>query len=208
LILDSTDATEGNRDKMPTGAPRLDPDRWLNEHGDVLFRFAKTRVGRSDMAEDLVQETLLAALRGQQQFRGEADERTWLLAILKRKIIDQLRRKGRESSFTSIDKPDEWINDLFDQRERWRVAPGNWERGPGAAMERAEFWGVFSLCLGKLPRRMAEVFSQREIDQLHAEEICKDLAITPTNLWVILYRARLRLWKCLDANWFGGEREE
>lgn len=207
MALDSTDAKDSTRDDM-SGAPRLDPDRWLNGHGDVLFRFAKTRVGRSEVAEDLVQETLLAALRSQQQFRGEADERTWLLAILKRKIIDHLRLRERESAFTSFDKPDEWVDDLFDQRERWKVAPGNWERGPGAAMERAEFWGVFSNCLGKLPQRMAEAFSQREIDQRPTEEICKELAISPSNLWVILYRARLRLWKCLDANWFGGEREQ
>ena len=183
----------------------MDPSRWLDELGNVLFRYAISRVKRIDVAEELVQETLLAALRGQQQFRGEAEEQTWLLAIMKRKIIDHLRRKDRESSWASIDTPDEWIDDLFDQRGRWKAPPGSWDCGPGAALERAEFWSVFSRCLGKLPRRMAEAFSQREIDQLPAEEICQELAITPTNLWVILYRARLRLWKCLDANWFGEE---
>lgn len=208
MTLDPTAANESNQKELPTGTLRLDPERWLNEYGDALFRFAKTRVRRSDVAEDLVQETLLAALRGQQQFRGEADVQTWLLAILKRKVVDHQRRNLRESSLTSLDQPDEWVNDLFDQRGRWKVPPGNWERGPGAAMERAEFWTVFADCLGKLPQRMAGVFSQREIDQLPAEEICQDWAITPTNLWVILYRARLRLWKCLDANWFGGERVE
>jgi DNA-directed RNA polymerase specialized sigma24 family protein len=156
VIVDSGETTKRDHDERLHNAAPLAPDRWLDEHGDMLFRFAKARVGRSDVAEDLVQETLLAALRGQQQFRGEADERTWLLAILKRKVV--------------------------------------------------EFWEVFSDCLGKLPQRMAGVFSQREIDQLPAEEVCKELAITPTNLWVLLYRSRLRLWKCLDANWFGGER--
>lgn len=208
MTLAPPDATERTPEDMPSSAPRLDPEQWLNEYGDVLFRFAKVRVRRSDVAEDLVQETLLAALRGQQEFRGEAEERTWLLAIMKRKTIDHLRRKDRESSLTSLDQPDEWVNDLFDHRGRWKVAPGNWDRGPGAALERAEFWVIFSSCLGKLPQRMAEAFSQREIDQLSAEKICQDLAITPTNLWVILYRARLRLWKCLDANWFGGEHQE
>lgn len=208
MNLNSSDAAKSNREGVPAAAPLLEPDRWLKEHGDVLFRFAKSRVGRTEVSEDLVQETLLAALRGQLQFRGTSDERTWLIAILKRKIVDHLRHRGREASFASFDKPDVWINDLFDQRERWKVAPGNWKNGPGAAMEQAEFWAVFSDCLGKLPERMAGVFTQREIDQLSAEEICKDLEITPTNLWVILYRARLRLWKCLDANWFGGECEE
>lgn len=208
MTVDSGETTKRDRDERLHNAAPLAPDRWLDEHGDVLFRFAKVRVGRSDAAEDLVQETLLAALRGQQQFRGEADERTWLLAILKRKVVDHLRRRQRESPLTGLEQPDEWVDGLFDQGGRWKVAPGNWELGPGAALERAEFWTVFTDCLGKLPQRMAGVFSQREIDQLSTEEICKDLAITPTNLWVMLYRARLRLWKCLDANWFGGEREE
>lgn len=131
--------------------------------------------------------------------------RTWLMGILKRKIVDHLRRATREKGFGALEETDEWIDDLFDKRERWKMAPGHWDYGPGAAIEREEFLGVFANCLQKLPRQMANVFSLREIDQLDAEEICKDLALSSTNLWVILYRARLRLWKCLDANWFQGE---
>lgn len=207
MTLDSENATEANREERPQGESRPDPECWLYEHGDTLFRFAMARVRRTEVAEDLVQDTLLAALRGQEQFRGDAAERTWLLAILKRKIVDHLRRKSRES-FTSLDQPDQWINNLFDKREGWKVAPGDWEHGPGTALVRVEFWAVFSNCLEKLPPRMADAFAQREIDQMDAEEICKVLAISSTNLWVILYRARLRLWKCLDANWFGGEHQE
>lgn len=203
---DSKDLTSESREEIPEREPRSAPERWLHEHGDSLFRFALARVKRRELAEDLVQDTLLAALRGQDQFRGEAAEQTWLHAILRRKIADYLRQKNREFTFTSLDQPDGWIDNLFDRRERWKVAPGRWKQVPSTSIEQIEFWRVFSDCLGKLPARMANAFSQREIDQADADEICKVLGISTTNLWVILYRARMRLWKCLDANWFCEER--
>jgi RNA polymerase sigma-70 factor (ECF subfamily) len=143
-------------------------------------------------------------LQGRDQFAGACSERTWLISILKRKLIDHFRRQQREQPISDL-APDLWMDELFDQHGHWKKAPARWT-SPSAAFENAEFWSTFSHCLGKLPRRLADAFSLREMDELASAEVCKVLAVSPTNLWVILHRARLRLWHCLDLHWFGGER--
>lgn len=184
----------------------LNPERWVEEHGDALFQFALMRVGRVDLAEDLVQEAFLAALRSHHEFQGKSSERTWLVSILKHKVIDTLRRKDRELTQSSIAGTDEWIDDLFDKRGRWKNQPGNWEENPGASLENAEFWEAYSRCLSKLPQQQANAFTLRETENISSVEICKELGISATNLGVILYRARIRLWRCLEVNWFGIEQ--
>ena len=189
---------------METTAESSDPAKWVDQHGDCLFRYALARVHRADLAENLVQEALLGALRGRDQFKGESSQRTWLIGILKRKIIDHLRREQREQPASAI-APDGWMDELFDTSGHWKKRPAKWS-SPSAALENVEFWNTLSACLGKLPRPLASAFSLREIDELSCAEICATLGVTPTNLGVMLHRARLRLWHCLDVNWFGGER--
>jgi len=184
-----------------------DPERWVDEHGDALYRFALIRVGREEAAEDLVQETFLAALRSRKRYRGQSTERTWLIAILKRKTADWLSRRSQERSRRAAAGEDRWVDCLFDERERWKEPPGTWGDRPETALESAEFWQVFSSCLQKLPLRMGVAFHRREIEERSTRELCQELGVSPTNLWVLLHRARLRLWKCLDRNWFERESE-
>ena len=178
----------------------------MAEHSDALFQFALMRVGRVELAEDLVQEAFLAALRSHHEFRGKSSERTWLVSILKRKVIDKLRLKDGELTLSSMAGTDEWIEDLFDKRGRWKNRPGNWDANPGASLENAEFWEAYSNCLSKLPRQQANAFTLRETEKISSAKICKELGISATNLGVILYRARIRLWRCLEVNWFGIEQ--
>tara|TARA_R110002049_G_scaffold234002_3_gene407320 strand:- start:4596 stop:5183 length:588 start_codon:yes stop_codon:yes gene_type:complete len=185
---------------------RTGPDSWVDEHGDVLFRFALARVGKVDVAEELVQETFLAALRAYDQFRGDSQERTWLISILKRKIIDSFRSKKCDSNAPHDQSVDSWLESLFDNRGQWKNAPQTWGVRPEAALETEEFWNMFQNCLNKLPTRMATSFRLRELDNYSAEDICKELQLSTSNLWVVLHRARIRLWKCLDLNWFNGEQ--
>lgn len=180
-------------DALPT-----DPETWVDQHGDYLFRYALARLRDRATAEDLVQDTFLAALRGREQFAGRSSERTWLVAILKRKLIDHLRQRRR----TVAVGPDPWADGLFDARGKWRVEPGHWEDA-GAALERQEFWDVFGDCLGQLPGRLRRVFLLRQVDDRPSAEICQVLGLTVNNLWVMVHRARLRLWACLQENWFG-----
>lgn len=182
-----------------------EPRTWLERHGDYLYRFAVARVRRPDAAEDLVQETLLAAWKARDRYDTQASERTWLTAILKRKAIDWLRRQVREQSRTDAPATDRFADDLFDRRGEWRTAPGRWERDAVEPLDREAFWATFHGCLDKLPERLHAAFALRYLDETASEELCRELSLTPANLWVTLHRARLRMWRCLSVNWFGEE---
>lgn len=189
-----------------------DPGRWLDEHGDYLFRYAVFRLRDDNAAEDAVQETFLAALKAYDQFEGRGSERTWLIGILKHKIVDHFRRIGREAPIGEeadegpehrefFERPDEWQGHWTNER-----APTDWHATPAELMERSDFWKVFSDCLSPLPQRTASAFTLREVDGLASEEICEMLSIKVNNLWVMLHRARLHLRNCLELNWFRRER--
>jgi len=180
------------------------PDTWLDQHGDALYRYAVMRVRDSAMAEDLVQETLLSALRAKDSFAGAAAERTWLIAILKNKIIDHYRRSRHEAPLPDSDDPDAAIEAMFNEadEDHWARMPAVWAN-PDTALEQAEFWRAFQLCLEGLPARQAQVFALTELDGLTTEELCKVLEAQPSNVWVMLHRARLRLRECLEQGWFG-----
>jgi RNA polymerase sigma-70 factor (ECF subfamily) len=192
-----------------TAGPPLDPRAWVERHGDYLYRFALARVRRADAAEDLVQETLLAAWKGRAGYDATASERTWLTAILKRKAIDWLRKQVRERLTANADlEPDGFEADLFTRRGEWKTPPGLWSRERAAeGLEREEFWAVLRACVRKLPARLHDVFALRYLDEAAAEDVCRELGVSPSNLWVMLHRARLRMWWCLSRNWFGEEPE-
>lgn len=177
---------------------RGDAARWVDEHGDYLYRLALTRTGRPDAAEDLVQETLLAALRYASSYAGRSSERTWLTAILKNKFIDQLRRQRRAPFLAEATGSDSSLDNLYDHSGHWRLPPGAWGSDPAALLETREFWDSLEACRQALPERLREVLSLRLFDEAPAAEICQALDITASNLWTLLHRARLRLWQCLD----------
>jgi RNA polymerase sigma-70 factor (ECF subfamily) len=178
----------------------------VDDHGDYLFRFAASRLRKREVAEDLVQETFLAALGARDRFAGASSERTWLVAILKRKIVDHLRRKDQERTVSDLAASDRWVEALFDERGNWKKKPGKWPSDPSSALEKQEFWAIFMSCLRKLPDRLADAFTLREVEELDGAEVCKVLNISANNLWVMLHRARLGLWRCLEVNWFGTKK--
>jgi RNA polymerase sigma-70 factor (ECF subfamily) len=173
---------------------------WLERHGDALFRYAVQRTRSRDVAEDLVQETLLAALEARGSFRGHSAERTWLTAILRHNIVDHLRRALPAQLAEAPDDPPP--PDPFRRRGNWKVRPAEWTGDPHALLERDEFRQVLSACLSKLPPRTASVFLLREAEEIGSEKICQELGISATNLWAMLHRARSRLRQCLTLNWF------
>lgn len=180
----------------------FDAARWVESHGDALFGFALARLHVRAEAEDAVQDTFLAALNARARYRGESGERTWLFGILRHKVIDRLRRRGREVALESDSQADAFIEQTFDETGGWRNAPQHWDR-PDEDAEREEFWHTLSGCLGGLPDTLATTFRLMELDGLGTDEACKVLAISPTNVWVRLHRARLRLRECLERQWFG-----
>jgi RNA polymerase sigma-70 factor (TIGR02943 family) len=182
---------------------KLDPSTWVDEHGDVLYRFALLRVKDPHVAEDLVQDTFISALEGLDTFKGDSSERTWLVGILKHKILDHFRKNSREIVSTDLGTIDgESDDETFNRWEQWRRPPSSWRDSPDNLLENKEFWRVFVRCLEGLPESFRRAFALREIDGLNTEEVCKILEVTTTNLWVMLHRARARLRNCLDDNWF------
>lgn len=175
-----------------------DPADWVDRYGDALFRFAMRRVEDTDVAQDLVQETLVAGLQARDRFQGQSTERSWLAGILKHKIMDHYRAKSREYLYDDITslEPVQDGDGEFDDRGHWKsmlTSPREWSDDPSRLVERKEFWQVLHQALLELPPRMARVFILREVDGLSTEEICRLVDVTPENLWVILHRARKQL---------------
>ncbi len=179
-------------------------DAWVDLYGDVLFRYALARVADEDAARDLVQDTLVAAVRARGAFGGRSSPRTWLVGILKHKIADLFRRRAREAPPDEAD-PEQ---DLFDTGGRWRTPPGRWRTDPSELASRRQFWQILGRCLSELPSRQAGAFALRELEGYDTAQLCQELGVTPTNAWVLLHRARLGLRRCLEAGGFGNPAEE
>ncbi len=182
--------------------PVCRPGDWVDRHGDVLFRYALRRVGDREVAEELVQECFLAALSARSRFDGGSSEQSWLVGILKHKIIDHFRRQSRNQESEDSAGPDRIEQLVFTGKGFWKVRFSRWAGDPRALAESAEFWEVLRRCLDQLPQRLAAAFTLREIEQCTSEEVCQVLGLTETNLWARLHRARLGLRLCLDRHWF------
>ena len=167
-----------------------------------MYGFALARVQDPSTAEDIVQETFLAALHSLKNFKGRSSERTWLTGILKHKIVDYYRKKAKEQPVDDIEYHLETIDEVFDKNGQWKVKPAKWAADPQKFYEEREFMKVLHNCLSELSSRLSSAFILREMIGESTEEICKVLNISATNLWVMLYRARMNLRRCLEINWF------
>jgi RNA polymerase sigma-70 factor (ECF subfamily) len=193
---------------IPTVEWNIDPAAWVDDHGDYLFRYALVRLRDEVRAEDVVQETLLAALQHLSSYSGRATERTWLTAILKHKIVDQIRKSCKEVPFEPSDTDLSEFDPLFERPDEFQghwsdtLSPRIWHRSPADAIQEDEFFAVLQRCIGKLPERVAHVFTLREMDELDTEEICTLLELSTSNFWVMMHRARMSLRRCIEINWF------
>lgn len=188
-------------------SPVIRPEDIEKERG-YLLRYALLQLRNPVQAEDVVQETLLAALEGRERFAGKSALRTWLTGILKHKVIDHLRRSSRERQLTDADDDQseaDAVDALFAEDGHWRDTPTDWGN-PAGAFENSRFWAAFELCLQRLPVRTARVFTMREVMDMATDDICQELGITTTNCWVMLHRARLTLRECLQLTWFDGQQ--
>ncbi len=203
----------GEKDRMdnmarPTVEWNIDPAAWVDDHGDYLFRYALVRLRDEVRAEDVVQETLLAALQHLGSYGGRAAERTWLTAILKHKIVDQIRKSCKEVPLEPADTDLSEFDPLFERPDEFQghwsdtLSPRIWNRSPEDAVQQDEFFGVLQRCIGKLPERVASVFTLREMNELDTEEICSLLELSTSNFWVMMHRARMSLRRCIEINWF------
>ncbi|MEI6194139.1 MAG: sigma-70 family RNA polymerase sigma factor [Verrucomicrobiota bacterium] len=196
-------------DNSPAPPGLSDPEKWVDLHGEYLFKYALMRLRDPAKAEDAVQETFLAALKGGKTFAGRSAEKSWLVGILKNKIFDHYRKASRETSFTDLDfyadeESDRFVADGLG-KGGWihELGPVEWSSNPGVSLDNEVFWKTFHDCAGKLPKNVSAVFCLREMDDVDSKEICAKLEISESNLWVMLHRARMALRRCLEINWFG-----
>lgn len=171
----------------------------------MLCAYALRCVGRRDVAEDLVQETFVAALRDPSRHRGEACLRTWLISILKRKVVDHFRALARRPGVAEL--PERAYEETsFTDRGTWAHPPADWSLPRVDPLDRAAFRQALSVCLSELPPAARAAFVLREVVQMPTPEVCEVLAVTATHLHVLLHRARMRLRGCLESRWSPGGR--
>ncbi len=187
--------------KITMSVHQLQPDTWVDAYADYLFNYAVVRVNDEEIAKDLIQETFIAGLKSAKNFKGQATERTWLIAILKRKIIDHYRKinskKGkaevRLQYNASSDSDGDWLEEQV-------ADPSSLTEND--ALENEELGLAIQSCIDQLPVKQRQVFTMKTVRGLSTEDICKELNINPSNLWVMIHRARTALMGCLNQNWF------
>lgn len=179
----------------------LDTDKWIDNYADYLYNYTIVRVNDSDLAKDIVQDTFFAGLKSAKNFEGKSSERTWLVSILKRKIIDYYRKinskKGqaevRMNFYSDGDNEGDWIEE--------RV-PQTWENEAEKSIENKELKQQLASCIAALPEKYRLVFTMKTIQDFDTEEVCNELEISASNMWVLIHRARTQLRKCMEDNWF------
>lgn len=187
--------------KTSMPAHELHPEKWVDNYADYLFNYAVARVSDAEIAKDLVQETFFAGLNSTKNYKGDAAERTWLIAILKRKVIDHYRKinskKGKAEvriNYTSASEDEgDWLEE--------RVADP-FSKGGDDTIENEELGLAIQECIAKLPQKQSLVFKMKTIQGMSTEDICNELGINPSNLWVMIHRARTALMGCMNQNWF------
>lgn len=178
-----------------------DPEIWVEAYRNSLFKYAISRLGDADLAEEKIQETFLAALQSRKRFQGLASEKTWLISILKRKIYDHFRRIGREKQFKLTFPIESSRYDVFDRRSMLALRSHVWFADPSTVYEQKEFLKIIKHALSELPDRTAQAFILREVIELSSQEICEFMNLSLCNLYVMVHRARKRLRDYLQLKW-------
>ncbi len=190
-------------------ATSLEPDYWVERYADALLNFAFRRTNDLALAEDLVQDTFLSALKARSNFKGNSQEKTWLYSILENKLNDYFRSSNYTFQKQRVNIEAEFFDHFFEKESEgghWHNErkPQEWknlseENSPDSS---EEFYRILQSCLKKLPQKLERIFVLKNIEELETEKICKELAITASNYWVMIHRAKLQLRECLEINWF------
>ena len=181
----------------------LNPETWVKDYGDYLYGYAYSRMRDANAAEDVLQETLLAGVKYSGQYAGKGSVRGWLIAILKRKIIDHFRSRKKHAGASFGDEDDAFDPStvLFDQQGNWKPGTFKWAPSPENNLETSELADIVQDCLKGIPKGHADVFVLSVMEEMDSAAICEQLNITPSNMWVRMHRARLGLAKCVSEKW-------
>jgi RNA polymerase sigma-70 factor (TIGR02943 family) len=198
---DPESSMEKQENVAETGDTVLEPSEWLDAYGDYLYRYAISRLRDTNAAEEVVQETFLAGIKKLSQFSGEGSQRGWILTILKRKIVDHVRQRARFDRDGAVGTDFDPTEELFDRSGHWKRSVAAWMNAPVDVIESRELWEIVENCLTHLPPGQASAFTLSVMEELDSDQICSELEITTSNLWVRLHRARIGLANCVGARW-------
>lgn len=193
---------------MDMSTPAATIKGWVESYSDKLYTWAYYKTSSRETAEDLVQDTFLAAVISFNKFGGESNPQTWLIAILNNKIIDYHRKKMKDpviiEAAQHLQEGAGFFDNWFDKNGRWlkEQQPGSWENTSEHLLDDHHFRNVLQLCMEKLPVNWFSAIQLKYLEEKKAEHICQELGIAPTNYWQVLHRAKLQLRKCLEVNWF------
>lgn len=187
---------------MKQSSSKLNPNKWVSNYSDYLYNYALYKVSNQEIAQDLVQDTFMAGLKGAKSFQGNSTEKTWLVSILKRKIIDHYRKETVRKNTSSIDYQSPFnANGVYKNHWSDEGAPGKWNFDTKNNLEIEEFQQVLALCLSYLPEKWRNAFHLKMMEDMSGEEICKEMDLSSSNLWVIIHRAKLKMRDCIEKNW-------
>ncbi len=193
-----------------TNTQILNPAQWLALYGDYLFSIAMIKLNDRQLAEDMLQETFLSAIKAAPNFRGESSEKTWLTTILNNKIIDQYRKKSVVKTVTEYINQTElsFTLSFFESGQgvipHWleEAYPRHWATGADAHLNQREFEDILNDCIKKMPDKLKLIFMAKFMEEETADHICKEFDLSSSNYWVIIHRAKVLMRSCLEKNWF------
>lgn len=180
---------------------------WVKEYSDDLFSWALHKTSKREVAEDLVQETYLSAVKSFNSFKNNSSPKTWLLKILNNKIIDYYRKSSKHIfsnlETTESNKAIKGIDSFFDHHGNWTIngLESKWE-DETHLLDNPEFNQIMGICMDDLPKNWKTAVQWKYQLDRNPKEICQELNITPSNYWQIVHRAKLMLKKCLEIKWF------
>lgn len=182
----------------PNNSLHFNPDKWVRAYADALYSYVCSKISDTNTAQDIVQDTFLSAWKARDGYNGQASEKNWLFAICKNKITDYYRSSAKNivSYITELNNN----NDYFNADNEWqpKARPQEWTTG----VETKEFYKILQQCKEKLQELQNAVFCLKYIDDLESDEICKELAISPSYYWTLIHRARLQMRACIERNWY------
>jgi len=181
--------------------------RVVDDWSPTMLRVARSFVSTQASAEEVVQETWLAVLRGLDGFEGRSALRTWVFRILANLAKTRGVREARTIPWSSVPSaggptvdPDRFRGSDEPWSGHWTDAgaPSAWEASPEAAILAGEIRAQVQTALEDLPEQQRTVVSLRDIHGLDSDEVCATLGISPGNQRVLLHRGRARLRSALE----------
>lgn len=183
----------------------IKPENWVKNYASGMYKYLMMRVKYKEVAEDIVQETFIAALNSQNNFSGNSSEKTWLYSIMKFKLADYYRKHYKNTPAEN-NSDSEFLSNYFDDGDNnhWKAdtKPQAWHSDVELCLENKEFNGILEDCIKKVPTKTASVFTLKYLEDQDSKEICALLDISEANLWTLMHRAKLMLRSCLEQNWF------